>query len=475
MTVVETAAQVTFTPSNFYVPQTVELKADPNFTIPFFRTNTKPFPVLPHLLTRIRGPLEVEGGVTGADRSLQPAIMLPNERNAQLLEHRRRSRRSTSRSTRSTSSTTRASRTRSARSLERRHHRLRHGARRCPTSRPARRSASRLIVPQGISYSTIVVTHDANGHEPIDPSSTKTTIEVVNLLLGKGNDHVTITSTMVPGPDRARGEQRPGHRRRALPAARPASTRTTRRRRTAASRPSTAAATTRSRSRATSRSPATRCSGSTTPRGRTPGSPVGQLVRIARRRDVSRSPGSPATTLAARRRPRPQGDADGMTVSVIDPKTGTRARIGGDTIVVTGGADHDGRRRPDVAARALRRHVAGRQVVLEQHDDPVAPRFDDLLPLQPELARAATRSRSTRSARPTTSSTSRPRSRSPSPATTSSTRASRSRRCPAAQLGDTAPARAASPSASPPTAGRATTSSTAARPATSSPAAPATT
>ena len=66
------------------------------------------------------------------------------------------------------------------------------------------------IVPQGIGYSTIVVTHDANGHEVIDPSSTKTTIEVVNLLLGKGNDHVTITSTMVPGPDHPGTNSGPG-------------------------------------------------------------------------------------------------------------------------------------------------------------------------------------------------------------------------------------------------------------------------
>ena len=71
VTVVQTAAQLTFTPGNFYVPQAVTLKADGNFTIPFFRTNVKPFPVLPHLLSRIRGPLEVEGGITGADRSLQ--------------------------------------------------------------------------------------------------------------------------------------------------------------------------------------------------------------------------------------------------------------------------------------------------------------------------------------------------------------------------------------------------------------------
>src|SRR5262249_8054032 len=86
VTVVETAAQVTFTPGDFYVPQTVTLQADGSFAIPFFRTNVKPFPVLPHLLTRIRGPLEVEGGVTGADRSLQTAIMLPNEHNAKLLD-----------------------------------------------------------------------------------------------------------------------------------------------------------------------------------------------------------------------------------------------------------------------------------------------------------------------------------------------------------------------------------------------------
>ena len=44
----------------------------------------KTFPKAPHLLTALAGPLAVEGGETGADRSLWIALLLPAEKNAAL-------------------------------------------------------------------------------------------------------------------------------------------------------------------------------------------------------------------------------------------------------------------------------------------------------------------------------------------------------------------------------------------------------
>ena len=54
------------------------------------------------------------------------------------------------------------------------------------------------VYPGGISYGTIV-------WDPVTrtflPTGVTTTIEVLNVLLGEGNDHLTITSTLVPGHD----------------------------------------------------------------------------------------------------------------------------------------------------------------------------------------------------------------------------------------------------------------------------------
>src|SRR5262249_33192563 len=51
-----------------------------------------------------------------------------------------------------------------------------------------------LVFPGGISYGKVTV--DSNGN--IVTAAGVSTIEVANLLLGEGNDHVNITSTLVP-------------------------------------------------------------------------------------------------------------------------------------------------------------------------------------------------------------------------------------------------------------------------------------
>ncbi len=79
VTTVRTAAFATFTPANYYVQQTIELRADVNYEVPITREGVKVFPVSTHYLSKLRGPLAVEGGPTGADRSLQNGLKLPGE------------------------------------------------------------------------------------------------------------------------------------------------------------------------------------------------------------------------------------------------------------------------------------------------------------------------------------------------------------------------------------------------------------
>jgi hypothetical protein len=79
VTVVRTAAVATFDLSNYYTPQTIELRADVNYQVPITREGVKVFPVEGHYLSKLRGPLAVEGGPTGADRSLQNGLKLPGE------------------------------------------------------------------------------------------------------------------------------------------------------------------------------------------------------------------------------------------------------------------------------------------------------------------------------------------------------------------------------------------------------------
>ena len=75
------APQVTFTADNWYQPVTVTVAADPDYELQEGAENVINFAKQPHLLGGLQGPLQVEGGTTGADRSLHPAILLPGETN----------------------------------------------------------------------------------------------------------------------------------------------------------------------------------------------------------------------------------------------------------------------------------------------------------------------------------------------------------------------------------------------------------
>ena len=68
--VVRIAPTASFTSTDYYDEQTIVLEADDGYDVPPTRDGVKIFPVSTHLLSKLRGPLAVEGGPTGADRSL---------------------------------------------------------------------------------------------------------------------------------------------------------------------------------------------------------------------------------------------------------------------------------------------------------------------------------------------------------------------------------------------------------------------
>ncbi|MCB1901934.1 MAG: hypothetical protein KDH16_21765, partial [Rhodocyclaceae bacterium] len=79
---------LTFTTANWYIPQTVTVSAnsayDPDSSS-IDTTTQKIFAPRPHLLSELGGPLSVVGGSLG-ERNLVQAVLLPGEKNAPLLE-----------------------------------------------------------------------------------------------------------------------------------------------------------------------------------------------------------------------------------------------------------------------------------------------------------------------------------------------------------------------------------------------------
>ena len=192
---------------DWYLPITVPIVADPFFQLAPGRENLRTFGKQQHLLSGIRGPLAVEGGTTSADRSVKAAVLLPGEDNRPPFRVAR--------------AAARVAADRHAEHLQRRQqggperdadvdrpHRLQHGraastsptssaTTRCTASAARRRSASPASTPAGSATARSSI--DANGVFTTD--GTLSTIEIVNILLGAGNDHLTIQSTLQPGGD----------------------------------------------------------------------------------------------------------------------------------------------------------------------------------------------------------------------------------------------------------------------------------
>jgi hypothetical protein len=193
--VVQWAPVITFTAANWYQQVIVPLLADPFFDISSDRANLKTFPKRTHLLSGIRGPLAVEGGTTTADRSIKTPVLLPGEGNAppfqvaaqppewQMIDTLNVFADGSKEDLVGQMTSTAITGLNMTADLDLRS--LCTGA--CPFGEPG-------LYPGGVSYGTISL--DATGHFQTDGNAS--TIEVLNLFLGSGNDRFTIVSTLVP-------------------------------------------------------------------------------------------------------------------------------------------------------------------------------------------------------------------------------------------------------------------------------------
>jgi Ca2+-binding RTX toxin-like protein len=200
-TVTQWAAVVTFTGGtggNWYDPVTVPILADPWFDLAPGRESIKSFSKRAHLLSDLRGPLAVEGGTTSADRSLRVAVLLPGEGNgplfaiaaqppeAQQVDTLNIFADSSKEDLTGTLTATALTGLNMSTGLN---FTAQVGIS-APFGEPA-------VFPGGISYGSISL--DAQGNFQTNGSTS--TIEVLNILLGEGNDNLTISSTLVPGQD----------------------------------------------------------------------------------------------------------------------------------------------------------------------------------------------------------------------------------------------------------------------------------
>ncbi|MEY2518223.1 MAG: large repetitive protein, partial [bacterium] len=203
VTVTQWAAVVTFDATNWYQPVTVPLVADPWFDLAPGRENLKSFSKRRHLLSGLRGPLAVEGGPTAADRSLRSAVLLPGEGNGPLFRVAPQPPESQQVDTLNvftdssqedlvgTLTATALSGLNMSGPLD--FSALIPGGGTMPFGDP-------VSYPGGISFGTITFV----GGKFVTDAATST-IEVLNVLLGEGNDQLTIASTLVGGPDPSTG------------------------------------------------------------------------------------------------------------------------------------------------------------------------------------------------------------------------------------------------------------------------------
>ena len=80
------AAVAHFTTIDWYAEQRIDVRADVGYVVPISRQGVKVFPVNTHGLWKLQGPLAVEGGVSGADRSLKLGLKLPGEKDGPLFK-----------------------------------------------------------------------------------------------------------------------------------------------------------------------------------------------------------------------------------------------------------------------------------------------------------------------------------------------------------------------------------------------------
>ena len=193
------APVLTFTDANFYLQQTIELTADTSFVLPPGREDVKVFPASTHLLSKLRGPLAVEGGVAvGADRSLHNGVKLPGEKDGPLFNIAAQAPESSqidvlnvfndSSQADTTGAMTSTTMTGFGMAKDLDFHAI-------DPSITAGAYGESLVVPGGISFGAINALGSGGSYST---NLGKSTIEVVNVMLGEGNDNLTITGTIDP-------------------------------------------------------------------------------------------------------------------------------------------------------------------------------------------------------------------------------------------------------------------------------------
>ena len=197
--VVRIAPTATFTSTDYYDLQTIELQADDDYIVPPTREGVKIFPVSTHLLSKLCGPLAVEGGPTGADRSLTNGVKLPGEKDDFLIVIGAQPPESQqidvlnifNDSSQADGFGTMTETTLRGFGMA---DDLNFGVVTGPTFGEGE-SGSELIVPGGISFGKINFGSSGFGTNDIQSS-----IEVMNLMLGEGNDFLDVSGTLNPAP-----------------------------------------------------------------------------------------------------------------------------------------------------------------------------------------------------------------------------------------------------------------------------------
>ena len=199
-TIARVAAVMTFTAADFASARTVALVADARYALPPSRVGVKPFPLAPHLLGSLRGPLAVEGGVSGADRSLRNGVKLPGEKDGPLFAIGTlppEGQQVDVLNVFADSSQADGIGTLTSTNLSG------FGLAGQLTFAGATAFGEPAIVPAGISFGKVAFARDpvTNRVTGIATNATLSTIEVLNVLLGSGNDHLTVASTLNAAPE----------------------------------------------------------------------------------------------------------------------------------------------------------------------------------------------------------------------------------------------------------------------------------
>ena len=192
--------------ADWYKAKTVNVVADPGFDTQPGHQNLRSFPKIEHRLDGIRGPLSVEGGTTSAVRAISRAIMLPGEANGPLFAVPPQPPESMSIDTlniyddgsrenlKGTLTSTALTGLNMGSGLD--FTSLFTPGQPAPFGEPG-------VYPGGISFGSISLVDDPAhpGKKIFSTDSGRSTIEVLNIMLGQGNDQLAILGSLVPGPD----------------------------------------------------------------------------------------------------------------------------------------------------------------------------------------------------------------------------------------------------------------------------------